>query len=383
MSYTYQAGFIGAGNMGGALALAAAKSAGGEQIAVSCSTADSTAAAAERLGCAAETPARILRGSRFVFLGMKPQMLDYVMAPLAADVAGSDAIFVSMLAGVRIERLQKLLGAEKKIIRIMPNTPCAVGEGVILLCRGAGVTDGEVAEFRALMAHSGLLDEIPETQIDAASAVAGCGPAFAYLFVEALADGGVACGLPRAKALRRADAARERRHGAAERQAPRSAERRGLQPRRQYDRRCPRPRTRRVPQCLLRRGRGGVPEDYPAWVSSSKRAMPFLMGGFAALCASDGYASLRRSLRAKCFLRRTRRRKKRISIDSRLPSRELCETFVRQRECAHLRAFSLFFLIVGFFVSILPRVGGFRIMRIAQFAWRSGGEDRHEEAENA
>ena len=202
MSYTYQAGFIGAGNMGGALALAAAKTAGGEQIAVSCSTADNTAAAAERLGCAAETPARILRGSRFVFLGMKPQMLDYVMAPLAADVAGSDAIFVSMLAGVRIERLQKLLGAEKKIIRIMPNTPCAVGEGMILLCRGAGVTDGEVAEFRALMAHSGLLDEIPETQIDAASAVAGCGPAFAYLFVEALADGGVACGLPRAKAQR-------------------------------------------------------------------------------------------------------------------------------------------------------------------------------------
>lgn len=201
MSYTYQAGFIGAGNMGGALALAAAKTAGGEQIAVSCSTADSTAAAAERLGCAAETPARILRGSRFVFLGMKPQMLDYVMAPLAADVAGSDAIFVSMLAGVRIERLQKLLGAEKKIIRIMPNTPCAVGEGMILLCRGAGVTDGEVAEFRALMAHSGLLDEIPETQIDAASAVAGCGPAFAYLFVEALADGGVACGLPRDKAI--------------------------------------------------------------------------------------------------------------------------------------------------------------------------------------
>ena len=155
MSYTYQAGFIGAGNMGGALALAAAKTAGGELGAVSCSTADSTAAAAERLGCAAETPARILRGSRFVFLGMKPQMLDYVMAPLAADVAGSDAIFVSMLAGVRIERLQKLLGAEKKIIRIMPNTPCAVGEGMILLCRGAGVTDGEVAEFRALMAHSG------------------------------------------------------------------------------------------------------------------------------------------------------------------------------------------------------------------------------------
>ena len=202
MSYTYQAGFIGAGNMGGALALAAAKTAGGEQIAVSCSTADSTAAAAERLGCAAETPARILRGSRFVFLGMKPQMLDYVMAPLAADVAGSDAIFVSMLAGVRIERLQKLLGAEKKIIRIMPNTACAVGQGVLLVCANANVTAQELAEFEEMMEHSGVVDRIDEKLIDAASAVSGCGPAYAYMFIEALADGGVKCGLPRAKAIR-------------------------------------------------------------------------------------------------------------------------------------------------------------------------------------
>ena len=202
MSYTYQAGFIGAGNMGGALALAAAKTAGGEQIAVSCSTADSTAAAAERLGCAAETPARILRGSRFVFLGMKPQMLDYVMAPLAADVAGSDAIFVSMLAGVSLEKLALLLGADKKIIRIMPNTPCAVGQGLILYAANGRVSEDELCAFRELMAPAGALDELNEHLIDAASAVSGCGPAYAYLFIEALADGGVKNGLPRAKAQR-------------------------------------------------------------------------------------------------------------------------------------------------------------------------------------
>ena len=202
MAYQYEAGFIGAGNMGGALARGAVKTVGGAAVAVACSTAEHSAKAAASIGCTAETAEAILRESRFVFWGVKPQMFAGVAAKLAEDIAASDAVFVSMLAGVSLDRLAEMLGGEKKIIRIMPNTPCAVGEGMILLCRGAGVTDGEAAEFRALMAHSGLLDEIPETQIDAASAVAGCGPAFAYLFVEALADGGVACGLPRAKAQR-------------------------------------------------------------------------------------------------------------------------------------------------------------------------------------
>ena len=69
------------------------------------------------------------------------------------------------------------------------------------LCRGTLATEQDVADFRALMAQSGRIDEIPEGQIDAACAVAGCGPAFAYLFAEALADGGVVCGLPRDKAI--------------------------------------------------------------------------------------------------------------------------------------------------------------------------------------
>ena len=131
----YEAGFIGAGNMGGALALAAAKKTGGDRIAVACSTRERSEAAAQRLGCTAETPQRILSDSRFVFLGVKPQMVVGVVEGLKADILASEGIFVSMLAGVSLEKLALLLGADKKIIRIMPNTPCTVGEGMILLCR--------------------------------------------------------------------------------------------------------------------------------------------------------------------------------------------------------------------------------------------------------
>ena len=198
----YEAGFIGAGNMGGALALAAAKKAGGERIAVSCSTAERSAEAARRLGCTVETPWKILADSRFVFLGVKPQMIVGVVESLRADILASEGVFVSMLAGVSLEKLALLLGADKKIIRIMPNTPCAVGKGLILYAANDRVSEDELCAFRELMAHAGALDELGEHLIDAASAVSGCGPAYACLFIEALADGGVKNGLPRAKAQR-------------------------------------------------------------------------------------------------------------------------------------------------------------------------------------
>ena len=187
----YEAGFLGAGNMGGALAAAAARQVTGERVAVSCSTPAHSAAAAERLGCRAAAPEEILRESRFVFLGVKPQMLDGVVQSLSVPVAASESVFVSMLAGVQLERLERTLGADKKIIRILPNTPCAVGQGVVLYCANARVTDDDIAAFCALMADAGIVDPIT-----------GCGPAFAYMFIEALADGGVKCGLPRAKAVR-------------------------------------------------------------------------------------------------------------------------------------------------------------------------------------
>ena len=118
----YEAGFIGAGNMGGALALAAAKKTGGDRIAVACSTQERSEAAAQRLGCTAETPQRILSDSRFVFLGVKPQMVVGVVEGLKADILASEGIFVSMLAGVSLEKLALLLGADSAVgVDIDPN----------------------------------------------------------------------------------------------------------------------------------------------------------------------------------------------------------------------------------------------------------------------
>ena len=90
MAYQYEAGFIGAGNMGGALARAAVKTVGGAAVAVACSTAEHSAKAAASIGCAAETAEAILRESRFVFWGVKPQMFAGVTAKLAEDIAASD-----------------------------------------------------------------------------------------------------------------------------------------------------------------------------------------------------------------------------------------------------------------------------------------------------
>ena len=196
----FEAGFIGAGNMGGALATAAAKQVTGERVAVACSSPAHSAAAAKRLGCQAAAPEEILSGSKFVFLGVKPQMIDGVVQSLAAPIAASESIFVSMLAGVQLERLERLLGADKKIIRILPNTACAVGAGLTLYDANALLTKPQLDAFLADMAASGRLEALPEHLIDAGSAVAGCGGAFACLFMEGLADGAVTCGLPRDKA---------------------------------------------------------------------------------------------------------------------------------------------------------------------------------------
>ena len=105
-----------------------------------------------------------------------------------------------MAAGLSIARIQEMAGEDFPVIRIMPNTPASVGEGMIQYC-SSNVTAEEEEAFRKIMAPAGRLDAVPENLIDAASCVSGCGPAWVYQFIEALADGGVACGLPRDKAL--------------------------------------------------------------------------------------------------------------------------------------------------------------------------------------
>lgn len=199
----YKAGFIGCGNMGFALARAVTAEVGAENVAISCSTYENAAKKAALLGATAEESGETAKKSEFLFIGVKPSMLSALCAKLGGLEERSDNfIIVSMLAGVNIEKLKEHFGSDRKLIRIMPNTPAAVGEGMTLMCTSENVSTEEAAEFKRMMKSTGTLDELPEGLIDAASAVSGCGPAFLYMFAEALADGGVFCGLEKEKALK-------------------------------------------------------------------------------------------------------------------------------------------------------------------------------------
>ena len=198
-------GFIGTGNMGGALARAAAKVVENRRdLWLSNRTLAKAEALAQELGATATDNETIARECDYILLGVKPQLMGDTLASIAPILKERTAPFclVSMAAGLTVARLQEMAGGDYPVIRILPNTAVAVGEGVTLWCCSENVSEEQKAGYMTLFSASGLLDEIPEGLIDAACAVAGCGGAFACLFMEALADGGVLCGLPRDKALR-------------------------------------------------------------------------------------------------------------------------------------------------------------------------------------
>ena len=99
------------------------------------------------------------------------------------------------------ERIRAMAGVDCPVIRLMPNTPVQVGKGMTLYCCNDLVEDDVLEDFLEDMTFTGRMDEIAEHLIDSAGVVSGCGPAYMYMFAEALADGAVACGVPRAKAL--------------------------------------------------------------------------------------------------------------------------------------------------------------------------------------
>lgn len=196
-------GFIGVGNMGGALARAALRSLPGDCVGLAGRTPEKVKALAEELGCHAGSAAGVAKWGDFIFLGVKPQVMPELLAELRPVLAErrDRFVLVTMAAGLTIARIQELAGGDYPVIRVMPNTPASIGEGMILYTCGDGVTGEEERAFLEAMAEAGRFSALPEHLVDAGSAVSGCGPAFADLFLEALADGGVACGLPRVQAL--------------------------------------------------------------------------------------------------------------------------------------------------------------------------------------
>ena len=190
-------GFIGCGNMGGAIARA-----------LSNSTKDITLAdisginkpLADELGVSHADNAFVAANCDRIFLAVKPHLMKGALAPLQEALASHKPLLITMAAGLEIRQIEEFAGTRLPIIRIMPNTPTAIGKGVIQYCRNDLVDDAVLSDWLADMVPCGLLDNLDEHLIDAASAVSGSGPAYMYVFLEALADGAVACGVPRAKA---------------------------------------------------------------------------------------------------------------------------------------------------------------------------------------
>ena len=193
-------GFIGCGNMGGAIAKALA--AGNVDFAVSDRSGN-----AKTLGFPYCSPREVAEQADRIFLAVKPQMMAQVLAELSPILARRRPVLISMAAGLTMNRIASMAGGNFPVIRIMPNTPVSVGCGMTLYCANELVKQEILDDFLRDMASTGRMDALEERLFDAAGTVSGCGPAYVYMFIEAMADGAVACGVPRAKAMEYAAAA--------------------------------------------------------------------------------------------------------------------------------------------------------------------------------
>lgn len=196
-------GFIGCGNMASAIikGIIGAGIVAPSNIYTSNAREASAARVAAEYGVHAGTSnLQVVEQASVLFLAVKPQKYAEVIAEIAPHLR-SEQIVVTIAPGKTLAWLTEQFGTPVKLVRTMPNTPALVGQGVTSYCAGALVTPDELARVEELLDSFGTRVQLPEHLIDAASAVGGSAPAFVYAFIEALADGGVAEGLPRAQAL--------------------------------------------------------------------------------------------------------------------------------------------------------------------------------------
>ena len=191
-------GFIGVGNMGGAILKGYAKSEQGAKDRIM--ICDSNAARVEQLQ--KELPqvsmtgeiTSLVRASEMVVLGVKPQIIEEVLAEVAKNYT-KDKVVISMAAGINIAFLRKYLGEDAKIIRIMPNTPAQVGEAMIAMCPAGPLTLKELMNAEAILKSVGKVEEVDESLIDCVIGVSGSSPAYTFMYIEALTQGAVGNGM--------------------------------------------------------------------------------------------------------------------------------------------------------------------------------------------
>ncbi len=204
MAKLFTLGVIGVGNMGGALVrgIASAGALAPEKIVVADADESRSAVLGKESGARwAKTNVEAARDSEYLVLAVKPGAIGGVIEEIAG-VLGEEQTLVSVAAGVPLSAMREALGgARPALVRVMPNTPALVGAGMFAVS-APGVAAGRVGRLRELLGAVGDVVEVGEDMMDAVTGLSGSGPAFVFVMIEALAEGGVAAGLPRAVARR-------------------------------------------------------------------------------------------------------------------------------------------------------------------------------------
>ena len=204
MNETPIIGFIGAGKMAAALARGFVDSGlvAPENLIASDPVPAGRKAFGQAVGCeTTDSNADVLAKAKVIFLAFKPHQLDEATETVRDQFDGSFLV-ISILAGVRLAKLDEACGGLARVVRVMPNTPALVGEGACGYALGQAATSDDSELVKRLLCAVGVAYEVKESLIDAVTGLSGSGPAYGYTIIEALSDGGVAAGLSRDIATR-------------------------------------------------------------------------------------------------------------------------------------------------------------------------------------
>lgn len=192
-------GICGAGNMGAAIAkgLVKAKALAPDHLYIYNIHREKAAKLAQEIGASvADTPQELAEKSQALILAVKPNVIASALEEVR-EFLKPQQVLISIAAGVSLEKLAFYTGPENKIVRVMPNTPALVGEGMASVSPNVNVTEGETQDVVDIFASFGKAVVTDEKLIDAVCGLSGSGPAYVYMFIEALADGAVLEGMPR------------------------------------------------------------------------------------------------------------------------------------------------------------------------------------------
>lgn len=189
---------IGTGAMGGAIIRAVCNKFDPNNITVSNRTLEKGKSFANETGCRfADNNKDCIKDAKYIFIAVKPAFLSDLFAEIKNDIP-SDAVVISMAAGVKIEKLESF--AKARYVRIMPNVPAQIAKGMTALSCNDNINSEELSDIIEILETAGKVEQVPEKLMDCVTGISGSGPAFVFMFIEAMADAAVRCGMPRKQA---------------------------------------------------------------------------------------------------------------------------------------------------------------------------------------